>query len=151
MAKRVLTGCGNCKKCNSAKIVRGTRNLTRGIIALSTVGLSEAGMAMAGTCGACGHQMSLHKMTWMQRLQAEADAVQERVLAEERIKEEARAKVQAEAEARKELEAEEESTPPAKKSGPPEGFYTDPDGKPVLRWWDGAEWTDFTKPLSVDS
>src|SRR4051812_28620875 len=37
--------------------------------------------------------------------------------------------------------------PPAPVAAPPAGFYNDPNGDPtVLRWFDGAKWTDMTKP-----
>lgn len=26
------------------------------------------------------------------------------------------------------------------------GWYPDPDGRPADRWWDGAEWTERTRP-----
>jgi hypothetical protein len=36
---------------------------------------------------------------------------------------------------------------PAPVAAPPAGFYTDPSGDlTLLRWFDGAQWTDMTKP-----
>lgn len=29
---------------------------------------------------------------------------------------------------------------------PPEGWYPHPDRQDLLRWWDGADWTDRTAP-----
>ena len=34
--------------------------------------------------------------------------------------------------------------PPA---GPPSGWYLDPNGQQVLRWWDGMQWGPHTQPL----
>jgi hypothetical protein len=35
--------------------------------------------------------------------------------------------------------------PPAAVQGPPPGFYPDPGGVPVLRWWNGMQWTEHTQ------
>lgn len=35
---------------------------------------------------------------------------------------------------------------PASITLPPEGWYTHPDREDLLRWWDGADWTDRTAP-----
>lgn len=34
-------------------------------------------------------------------------------------------------------------------SGPPSGWYPDPGGQQVLRWWDGTAWTPHTQPMPV--
>ena len=33
---------------------------------------------------------------------------------------------------------------PAEQSGPPAGWYPDPQGQARLRYWDGGAWTDQT-------
>ncbi len=34
---------------------------------------------------------------------------------------------------------------------PPAGWYADPEGRPMNRWWDGIEWTDQYAPLAAPS
>ena len=34
--------------------------------------------------------------------------------------------------------------PMAPPAGPPAGWYPDPAGAPVHRWWDGGRWTEHT-------
>jgi hypothetical protein len=36
---------------------------------------------------------------------------------------------------------------PGMPAGPPPGWYGDPNGMPMLRWWDGAQWGSHTQPL----
>jgi hypothetical protein len=38
-------------------------------------------------------------------------------------------------------------TPPPVQAGPPPGWYNDPHGAAVQRWWDGTTWTDHTQPV----
>lgn len=61
MAKRVLTGCRDCKKCVISGVGKAGRGAGRGMAFLMTGGLSEVGMAMTKDCGACGHALSLHE------------------------------------------------------------------------------------------
>ena len=35
---------------------------------------------------------------------------------------------------------------PRTPTGPPAGWYEDPNGQPVLRWWDGQRWSEHTQP-----
>lgn len=41
--------------------------------------------------------------------------------------------------------SDEQSNPP---THPPD-WYPDPAGEPLERWWDGAGWTDHTRPLTA--
>ena len=34
-----------------------------------------------------------------------------------------------------------QQAPPPPPAGPPPGFYADPAGHPIQRWWDGVQWT----------
>lgn len=60
MAKRVQTGCPNCKRCTNSAVGEGARKAGRAYVALATGGLSEAARAGTRNCRACGHKMSLH-------------------------------------------------------------------------------------------
>lgn len=35
------------------------------------------------------------------------------------------------------------------KTQAPAGWYPDPSGAPVMRWWDGVTWTEQTAPMSA--
>ena len=96
-------------------------------MALATGGLSEVGMrAFAKKCRICNHQLSLHQG-------ADASTPQPAVSLTGMA-----ASLMALA-----------STPPAPAalpvaSGPPAGFYADPQGKAPYRWWNGQDWTEHT-------
>lgn len=36
---------------------------------------------------------------------------------------------------------------PAPAAGPPPGWFHDPNGQPVERWWDGIRWTEHTRDV----
>ena len=47
----------------------------------------------------------------------------------------------------RDMRAEQQQLAPAPVAAPPAGFYSDPSGDAtLLRWFDGAQWTDMTKP-----
>ena len=55
-----MGACRDCKNCTNSMVVHAGRKALRGYIALSTIGMSEAALAMRKKCRQCGHQMSLH-------------------------------------------------------------------------------------------
>lgn len=153
------------------------------MVAATTAFGSEAAMSLAGTCGACGHQTSLHRQTAAQRWQEGASKRQEeaddlarrRADAQATFREAKLAQTQIapavavptpisdevreinEMLARASARARKGTTPKPvattadpetlEKVLPPPGFYSDPKPDPSqLRWWDGKEWTAFTKP-----
>jgi hypothetical protein len=42
-------------------------------------------------------------------------------------------------------------SPPTPAQGPPAGWYLDPDGLDVQRWWDGTKWSDVTQAIPVSA
>lgn len=60
MAKRVQTGCPNCRRCTNSAAGEGGRKAGRAMAAMMTGGLSEGARMATGNCRACGHKMSLH-------------------------------------------------------------------------------------------
>ncbi|MGY1636235.1 DUF2510 domain-containing protein [Geodermatophilus sp. SYSU D00742] len=84
--------------------------------------------AFAKKCRICNHQLSLHKG-------AEATTPQPGVSLTQMA-----ASFIAAASAPK---TPEPAAPPVA-SGPPAGFYPDPQGLAPYRWWNGQEWTEHT-------
>jgi hypothetical protein len=127
MAEHVKTACRDCKKCTNSMGANAGRDTGRPTAAFVTVGLSEIGFAMRKKCRLCGHQMSLHAG-------AEAPTVQPTVVM-------AAAPTQAPAPVG--------AAQPAAPQGPPPGWYLDPDGGSLQRWWDGTRWTEFKQGSSL--
>jgi len=125
MSKHVETACRDCKKCMDSSVAHGGRNLGRGLMAISTAGMSEAGLAMRKKCRLCGHQMSLHHG-------AEAATVQPAVVV-----------------ATLPIQASPSFAPSVTPQGPPPGWYQDPDGGPAECWWDGTGWTGVKRTSST--
>ena len=63
MAKRVLTGCMDCKRCTNSGAANAGRRTGRGLTAIATGGLSEAARVTTKNCKACGHKLSVHAST----------------------------------------------------------------------------------------
>ncbi len=84
-------------------------------------------MFFTANCRACGHKMSLHHREGAQGVASRAmNAI-----------------------FNPPDEAYESFAPttqgPVVPSGPSAGWYSDPDGTPNLRWWNGQDWTDHRK------
>ena len=60
MARKVRTGCRDCRKCTNSMAANFGRNTGRGFMAYTTVGMSEVALASRKKCRICGHQLSLH-------------------------------------------------------------------------------------------
>jgi len=61
MAKRVETGCRDCRKCTNSAAANLGRNTGRAGAAVLTVGISELAMGFTKNCRVCGHKLSLHE------------------------------------------------------------------------------------------
>jgi hypothetical protein len=133
--QRVFTGCADCHKCTTSRAAVGVRNTGRVGAAVATVGLSEAAMALSRTCNTCGHQMSLHDRPGAQSLAGRAmSAVFDPAPnADGRPFPPSFYEGQA---------APAQQAAPPVTGGPAAGWYSDPDGTPNLRWWNGQSWTD---------
>ncbi|RUQ07048.1 DUF2510 domain-containing protein [Microbacterium sp. HSID17254] len=140
--QRVLTGCADCSKCTTSRVGVGVRNTGRVGAAVATAGVSEVAMAFSGTCNTCGHQMSLHDRPGSQSLAgrligaavAPHDGSDGRPFPPSFYE-------------GHQAQAAPAPTQPAPiaGSGPDAGWYSDPDGTPNLRWWNGQTWTDHRK------
>jgi len=60
MAKRVLTGCRDCRVCSESGIAGATRKTAKASMALATAGVSSLMLASRRKCGQCGHPGSAH-------------------------------------------------------------------------------------------
>jgi hypothetical protein len=123
MAKRVHTGCNNCKRCTNSGAAEFGRKQGKLWANLMTAGGVAAVQAFTADCRACGHKMSLHDRGEDPKGNSYAAPVS----------------VQQPAQA------------PAAPPPPPQvpaGWYRDPNGQPCNRWWDGYQWTPNTAPLT---
>ena len=55
-----MGACRDCKNCTNSVAVHVGRKVVRATFAISSVGMTEAALAMRKKCRQCGHQMSLH-------------------------------------------------------------------------------------------
>lgn len=96
---------------------------------LMTMGFSEVGMrALAKKCRICNHQLSLHKG-------ADASTPQPGVSFTQRAASPIASASASSARA---------GATPRVTSGPPAGWYPDPQGAAPYRWWNGQDWTEHT-------
>lgn len=60
MARRILTGCRDCRVCGESGIASATRKTTKLTAGIATAGLSSIMLASRRKCGQCGHPESAH-------------------------------------------------------------------------------------------
>ncbi|OLF06544.1 hypothetical protein BLA60_31765 [Actinophytocola xinjiangensis] len=60
MAKRVLTGCGNCKRCTNSAVGELGRRQGKLLANIATVGGVALIQAFTRNCRGCGHKLRLH-------------------------------------------------------------------------------------------
>ena len=123
MAKRVETGCNNCKRCTNSSAAELSRKQGKLWANVMTFGGVAAVQAFTPDCRACGHKMSLHDRGGDPKGNAYAAPV-----------------------AVQQPGPATPTTPPPPVQVPA-GWYRDPSGQPCSRWWDGYRWTDHTAPL----
>lgn len=140
---RVHTGCADCSKCTTSLAGLGLRNGGRGAAAVATVGISEVAMAFTANCRACGHKLSLHDRPGAQSAVGRAMSA----IVEPRANQDGRPFPPSFYEGR----SADPTAPgtaasaPVTPTGPDAGWYSDPDGTPNLRWWNGQGWTEHRK------
>jgi hypothetical protein len=128
VAKRVLTGCNNCKRCTNSGAAEFGRKVGKASAAFVTVGTSVMVGAFTANCRACGHKLSLHdRGTGEPHGNSYATPV-----------------------APVPHPAAPVPAPPPRPVGPPPGWYPDQNAG-VQRWWDGLGWTEHTQPLPQPS
>lgn len=140
---RAYTGCPDCSKCTTSHAGLGLRNAGRGTAAVATAGISEAAMLFTANCRACGHKLSLHKREGAQNAAGRAmsaifnppPSVDGRPFPPSFYEGREVAATPSAA----------QQAAPVVPDGPEAGWYSDPDGTPNLRWWNGREWTDHRK------
>ena len=100
-------------------------------------------MAFARTCNTCGHQMSLHDRPGAQSPAGRALSAAFNPPAATDGRPFPPSFYEGQEQAAEAPSAR--YAAPIASDGPDAGWYSDPDGSPTLRWWNGREWTDHRK------
>ena len=129
MARRVQSGCNNCKRCTNSGAAELGRKQGKLWANVATLGGVAAVQAFTADCRACGHKMSLHDRGGDPKGNSYAAPVA----------------IHGQAPSPAPV------PPPVAPPPPPQvpaGWYRDPNGHPCNRWWDGYSWTSNTAPLA---
>lgn len=140
---RAYTGCADCSKCTTSAAGLGLRNTGRGAAAVATVGISEVAMAFTANCRACGHKLSLHDRPGTQNVASRAFSA----IVDPQASPDGRPFPPSFYEGQEPAPTPSASqpAPPVASNGVEAGWYSDPDGTPNLRWWNGQSWTEHRK------
>lgn len=123
IAKRVKTGCNNCKRCTNSGAAELGRKQGKLWANVFTFGSVAAVQAFTADCRACSHKLSLHDTGGQATGNSYATPVAVR-------------------------QPSPASAPLPPPPAVPAGWYRDPAGQPCSRWWDGTQWTQHTAPMA---
>ncbi|WP_374615902.1 DUF2510 domain-containing protein [Frankia sp. AgKG'84/4] len=134
MARRIHTGCNNCKRCTNSGAAEFGRRQGKLWANVATGGGVAAVQMFTPNCRACGHKISLHDQGNAPQGNSYYSPVAVQAFNPPPVR----------------LPPLPSIPPPPPPPSPevPAGWYRDPDGQPCNRWWDGDRWTSYTAPLT---